>query len=109
MGRRRRRARAVGKLNLTIIDADDAHVATTYRRKVDGTGDYAATDAAFAARFQGCPREHLGVAGREVIALADERSSRSFRRVKPRILDALVSLPICGHFPARDTLPTAPT
>jgi hypothetical protein len=60
-----------GKLNLRLIDATEADVATTYRRKSTGQAITLRPTRAFAARFRDVPREQLGAAGRAVLSLAD--------------------------------------
>ncbi|APR82977.1 Hypothetical protein A7982_08326 [Minicystis rosea] len=62
---------SVGKLNLRLAEADDAHVATTYRNKATGAMVTLRPSAAFRARFQDVPRGELPAAGRVVITLPD--------------------------------------
>ena len=61
-----------GKLNLKLVPATDAEVATTYTNKATGQSLTLRPTAAFAARFADLPREKLGEAGRDVMGLPDE-------------------------------------
>jgi formylmethanofuran dehydrogenase subunit E len=61
-----------GKLNLKLVPAADADVATTYTNKATGQSLTLRPTVAFAARFADLPREKLADAGREVMALPDE-------------------------------------
>jgi FmdE, Molybdenum formylmethanofuran dehydrogenase operon len=62
---------SIGKLNLSLVDADEAHVATTYRRKSTGARLTLRPSAAFRARFLDVPMDQLGAAGRTAMGLAD--------------------------------------
>jgi hypothetical protein len=63
---------SLGKLNLSMVEADEAHTETTYRRRSTGQTVTLRTTAAFAARFRDLPREKLGEAGRSVMGLRDD-------------------------------------
>jgi len=63
---------SVGKLNLTLEDADREHVQTVYLRRSTGQSVVLRGTGAFAARFRDVPREDLGRRGREVMLLRDE-------------------------------------
>jgi len=60
---------SAGKLNLTLVDATPATVATTYRRKSTGQTVTLRPTRAFAERFRDVPRDQLAAAGRTVLAL----------------------------------------
>ena len=60
---------SLGKLNLSLEPADEAHVETIYRRKSDGKEVRLRVTESFEKRFQDVPRERLAEAGREVIDL----------------------------------------
>jgi formylmethanofuran dehydrogenase subunit E len=62
---------SVGKLNLHVVEATAADVATTYRRKSTGQSVTLRPSRAFAERFRDVPREGLADAGRTVLALPD--------------------------------------
>jgi formylmethanofuran dehydrogenase subunit E len=62
---------SAGKLNLRLVDAADADVATTFRRKSTGQAITLRPSRAFAARFADVPRDQLAAAGRAVLALPD--------------------------------------
>lgn len=62
---------SAGKLNLKLVDAADADVATTYTKKSTGESLTLRPTAAFAARFKDIPREKLADAGRQVMELPD--------------------------------------
>ncbi len=62
---------SAGKLNLHLVDATEATVATTYRRKSTGQSITLRPSAAFVARFRDVPREQLADAGRIVLSLPD--------------------------------------
>lgn len=62
---------SAGKLNLRLVDATEAAVATTYRRKSTGQSLTLRPSPAFVARFRDVPREQLAAAGRVVLALPD--------------------------------------
>jgi formylmethanofuran dehydrogenase subunit E len=62
---------SAGKLNLRLVDATEADVATTYRRKSTGQAITLRPSRAFAAHFRDVPRDQLAAAGREVLALPD--------------------------------------
>jgi formylmethanofuran dehydrogenase subunit E len=62
---------STGKLNLRLVDATEADVATTYRRKSTGQSVALRPTRAFAERFRDVPREQLAAAGRVVLALPE--------------------------------------
>jgi formylmethanofuran dehydrogenase subunit E len=62
---------SAGKLNLKLVDATEANVATTYRRKSTGQSITLRPTHSFADRFRDVPREQLAAAGRSVLALPD--------------------------------------
>lgn len=63
---------SLGKLNLTRVDvAAPEDTATTFRNRVTGQTLTLKPSARFAERFKDVPRERLGEAGREVVALPD--------------------------------------
>lgn len=62
---------SVGKLNLSLEVADEAHVETTYRNKTTGASVTLRPSAAFVARFKDVPRQELAEAGRKVLGLPD--------------------------------------
>lgn len=62
---------SAGKLNLRLVDATEAEVATTYRRKSTGQAVTLRPTRAFAERFRDVPREQLAAAGRVVLALPE--------------------------------------
>jgi formylmethanofuran dehydrogenase subunit E len=62
---------STGKLNLRLVDATEAEVATTYRRKSTGQTVTLRPTRAFAERFRDVPREQLAAAGRVVLALPE--------------------------------------
>ena len=62
---------SAGKLNLRLVDAADADVATTFRRRSTGQSVTLRPSRAFAARFADLPRDQLAAAGRAVLALPD--------------------------------------
>jgi formylmethanofuran dehydrogenase subunit E len=62
---------SAGKLNLRLVDASEAEVATTYRRKSTGQAVTLRPTRAFAERFRDVPREQLAAAGRVVLALPE--------------------------------------
>jgi len=62
---------SAGKLNLRLVDASPAEVATTYRRASTGQSITLRPTAAFAARFRDVPRDQLAASGRMVLSLRD--------------------------------------
>ena len=62
---------SAGKLNLRVVDATEADVATTYRNRSTGQAITLRPARSFAARFRDVPREQLAEAGRTVLALPD--------------------------------------
>lgn len=62
---------SVGKLNLTLTEADAAHVETTYRNKKTGASVTLRPTATFVDRFKDVPRENLADAGKTVMGLPD--------------------------------------
>lgn len=62
---------SLGKLNLRLATATREQVKTIYQKKSTGQRVVLRPTAAFVARFADVPRERLGEAGREVLALPD--------------------------------------
>lgn len=62
---------SLGKLNLRLAEADEAHVTTTYRRPSTGATVTLRPTAAFRSRFQDVPRDQLLAAGRTVMELPE--------------------------------------
>lgn len=62
---------SLGKLNLRLATATREEVKTVYKRKSTGERVVLRPSAAFVARFSNVPRERLGEAGRQVLALPD--------------------------------------
>lgn len=62
---------SLGKLNLALAEADEAHLLTTYRRKSTGASLSLRPSPAFTKRFRDVPREELRAAGRTVLGLPD--------------------------------------
>lgn len=62
---------SLGKLNLALAEADEAHLLTTYRRKSTGASLSLRPSPAFMKRFRDVPRAELGAAGRTVLGLPD--------------------------------------
>jgi formylmethanofuran dehydrogenase subunit E len=62
---------SAGKLNLRVVDATEADVATTYRNRSTGQAITLRPARSFAARFRDVPRDQLAEAGRTVLALPD--------------------------------------
>ena len=60
---------SLGKLNLRLVTADEAGVATTYRRRSTGASITLRPTAAFQARFRDLPSERIPDAGRLVLKL----------------------------------------
>lgn len=60
---------SAGKLNLALVDADEAHVATTYRKKSTGQSITLRPTASFAERFRDFPRDQARVLGKQVLEL----------------------------------------
>lgn len=60
---------SVGKLNLLLVDADEAHVATTYRRTSTGQSITLRPAASFAQRFADVPRGQARAMGRQVLEM----------------------------------------
>ena len=71
---------SAGKLNLKLVDAADADVETTYRKKSTGQALTLRPTRAFAARFGDLPRDQLAAAGRTVMSLPD---AEVFEEVPP--------------------------
>ena len=61
---------SAGKLNLVLVDADEAHVETTYRRRSTGQSITLRPAASFGVRFADFPREQARVLGKQVLGLA---------------------------------------
>lgn len=64
---------SLGKLNLSLQEAEAASVHTTYRRKSTGQTITLRPSRYFVEHYLAVPREKLGEAGREVIDLPDEK------------------------------------
>ncbi|MFO0661671.1 MAG: formylmethanofuran dehydrogenase subunit E family protein [Polyangiaceae bacterium] len=62
---------SIGKVNLTLQEADEQHVQTTYKRKSTGATVTLKPSASFVAKYKDLPREKLREAGREVMTLPD--------------------------------------
>jgi formylmethanofuran dehydrogenase subunit E len=62
---------SLGKLNLALAEADEAHLLTTYRRKSTGVSLSLRPSPSFMKRFRDVPREELRAAGRIVLGLPD--------------------------------------
>jgi formylmethanofuran dehydrogenase subunit E len=62
---------SAGKLNLYIVEATEADVATTYRNRSTGQAITLRPARSFATRFRDVPRDQLAAAGRIVLALPD--------------------------------------
>lgn len=62
---------SLGKMNLSLAEADEAHLLTTYRRKSTGASLSLRPSPAFKARFRDVPRADLPAAGRVVLGLPD--------------------------------------
>jgi formylmethanofuran dehydrogenase subunit E len=60
---------SAGKLNLVLADADEAHVATTFRRKSTGQSITLRPAASFADRFRDVPRVQARMMGKQVLEL----------------------------------------
>ena len=60
---------SAGKLNLAVVDADEAHVATTYRRRSTGQSITLRPTASFATRFADFPRDQARTLGKQVLEL----------------------------------------
>ncbi|KYF93470.1 hypothetical protein BE20_09240 [Sorangium cellulosum] len=71
---------SLGKLNLSLVEATEAGVETTYRRRSTGQAVTLRPSAAFRARFRDVPREGLEAAGKEVLSLPD---AEVFEEVPP--------------------------
>lgn len=71
---------SLGRLNLTLAEASVADTRTLYRNKATGRSVVLHVTPAFRARYLDVPREQLGAAGREVMALPD---SQIFEIVPP--------------------------
>ncbi|RKH32765.1 hypothetical protein D7Y13_12560 [Corallococcus praedator] len=63
---------SLGKLNLSLVTTPTPEaVATTFRNRATGQSLTLRPSASFVQRFKDVPREKLGEAGREVLALPD--------------------------------------
>ncbi|WP_437686190.1 FmdE family protein [Sorangium sp. So ce176] len=71
---------SLGKLNLSLVEASEAAVETTYRRRSTGQTVTLRPSAAFRGRFRDVPRDGLEAAGREVLSLPD---AEVFEEVPP--------------------------
>ncbi|WP_438014493.1 FmdE family protein [Sorangium sp. So ce315] len=71
---------SLGKLNLSLVEATEAGVETTYRRRSTAQTVTLRPSAAFRARFRDVPREGLAAAGKEVLSLPD---AEVFEEVPP--------------------------
>jgi formylmethanofuran dehydrogenase subunit E len=63
---------SLGKVNLSLVEADEAHIQTVYRKKSSGLTITLRPTQAFRDRFKDVPREKLGAAGAEVLGLPDD-------------------------------------
>jgi formylmethanofuran dehydrogenase subunit E len=63
---------SLGKLNLGLETGPAEATRTLYRRRSTGQSVVLRVTEAFKARFEDVPRERLGDAGREVLALRDD-------------------------------------
>lgn len=70
---------STGKLNLSLTDAPPSQTRTAYRRKSTGQSVVLRLTASFRERFLNVPREHLGHAGAEVMALRDDEIFETVR------------------------------
>ncbi|WP_437660612.1 FmdE family protein [Sorangium sp. So ce1182] len=73
---------SLGKLNLSLVEASEAGIETTYRRRSTGQAVTLRPSAAFRARFRDVPRERLAEAGKEVLSLPD---AEVFEEVPARV------------------------
>ncbi|XYH94198.1 FmdE family protein [Sorangium sp. So ce1128] len=73
---------SLGKLNLSLVEASEAGIETTYRRRSTGQSVTLRPSAAFRARFRDVPRERLAEAGKEVLSLPD---AEVFEEVPARV------------------------
>ncbi|HTN85363.1 MAG TPA: FmdE family protein [Sorangium sp.] len=73
---------SLGKLNLSLVEASEAGIETTYRRRSTGQAVTLRPSAAFRARFRDVPRERLPEAGKEVLSLPD---AEVFEEVPARV------------------------
>ena len=62
---------SLGKVNLSLVEADEAHIQTTYRKKSTGQSLTLRPVQAFRDRFLEVPRQRLGEAGNTVLNLPD--------------------------------------
>lgn len=63
---------SLGKVNLSLIEADEAHVQTTYKKKSTGQTLTLKPTPGFRDRFKDVPREKLGLAGAQVLDLPND-------------------------------------
>lgn len=63
---------SLGKVNLSLVEADEAHVQTTYKKKSTGQTLTLKPTQAFRDRFKDVPREKLGEAGAQVLDLPND-------------------------------------
>ncbi|WP_437827456.1 FmdE family protein [Sorangium sp. So ce1153] len=73
---------SLGKLNLSLVEASEAGIETTYRRRSTGQAVTLRPSAVFRARFRDVPRERLAEAGKEVLSLPD---AEVFEEVPARV------------------------
>jgi formylmethanofuran dehydrogenase subunit E len=73
---------SAGKLNLTLVDADEHAVETVYRRKSTGRTVTLRPTASFAARFADFPRNEARARGREVLALPESEVFEEVRDLR---------------------------
>ncbi|XXT16048.1 FmdE family protein [Sorangium sp. So ce429] len=73
---------SLGKLNLSLVEASEAGIETTYRRRSTGQAVTLRPSAAFRARFRDVPRAGLEAAGKEVLSLPD---AEVFEEVPARV------------------------
>ncbi|WP_437619169.1 FmdE family protein [Sorangium sp. So ce1151] len=81
---------SLGKLNLSLVEASEAGIETTYRRRSTGQAVTLRPSAAFRARFRDVPRERLAEAGKEVLSLPD---AEVFEEVPARVASPPASSP----------------
>jgi len=70
---------SLGKLNLTLSDVPAANTRTSYRRRSTKQVVVLRLTEAFKARFLDVPREKLGAAGKQVLALKDQEIFETVR------------------------------
>ena len=63
---------SLGKVNLSLVEADEAHIQTTYKKKSTGQTLVLRPTPSFRDRFKDVPREKLFAAGAEVLDLPND-------------------------------------